>query len=272
MANLLRLGKRYGMLKPTGRWAIDMNHRRMFECVCDCGKTCMVRYDHLKTGKTTSCGCKKTKHGMSTGDNKHPLYTLWQSMITRCHYPSHRSFKHYGAKGITVYKGWRTNFKSFYNWAIKNGWSNGLTLDRKKNNLGYNPRNCRWVTIAEQNRNKSNNVFITAFNETKCVIDWVNDNRCSVSFNTLIYRIKTLKMNPEEAIVNPNMNNTAGTKSNAIFVKYKKSNVLLSEICSKLNLDYKMVRDRLYKGWGVEEAIEVSKNTNKITNYKKIAV
>jgi hypothetical protein len=61
---------------------------------------------------------------------------------------------------------------SFYNWSIRNGYSEDLTLDRIDPNGNYEPANCRWVTMKEQNRNRRDNKLITYEGITKCIADW----------------------------------------------------------------------------------------------------
>lgn len=41
----------------------------------------------------------------------------------RCNNPDEPSYPHYGKRGITVCEEWENNFSTFYNWAIKNGYS-----------------------------------------------------------------------------------------------------------------------------------------------------
>ena len=90
------------------------------------------------------------KHGLT----KHPLYTVWLNMKSRCLYQKNIAFKNYGNRGITVSKRWATNFLTFYYWSLKNGWKHGLTIDRANNNKGYSPSNCRFVNRIIQGRNQ----------------------------------------------------------------------------------------------------------------------
>lgn len=61
---------------------------------------------------------------------------------------------------------WKNNFKSFYDWAISNGYKeektdkglNILTIDRIDVNGNYEPSNCRFITNAEQAKNKRNSI------------------------------------------------------------------------------------------------------------------
>lgn len=89
------------------------------------------------------------KHGMSHTR----LYRIWADMKTRCLNRNNRWFSHYGGRGITVCDDW-LSFEPFMTWALNNGYSDTLTLDRIDNNGGYEPSNCRWATQQEQSLNK----------------------------------------------------------------------------------------------------------------------
>lgn len=75
-------------------------------------------------------------------------------MKTRCTNPNISYFKYYGGKGVTVCQEWSESFECFQKWAISNGYSDDLTIDRIDSDGDYTPNNCRWVTMAVQNRNK----------------------------------------------------------------------------------------------------------------------
>lgn len=109
-----------------------------------------------------------------TADRKEPprLRGVWRNMIQRCHNPNHRQYCSYGGRGITVCDEWRNDYSCFREWALKNGYAQGLTIDRIDNNGGYSPQNCRWATYKEQNRNKRSNRNITLNGETKCLSEW----------------------------------------------------------------------------------------------------
>lgn len=96
----------------------------------------------------------KTTHGMS----RSRLYRVWNQMIQRCENPNSLNYKNYGKCGIRVCKAWH-DFPTFYAWAMKTGYDpdaprGRCTIDRIDNNKGYNPKNCRWLTIEEQLRHK----------------------------------------------------------------------------------------------------------------------
>jgi hypothetical protein len=90
-------------------------------------------------------------------------------MIARCTNPNHRSYREYGGAGITVCEQWRT----FANFLSDMGEKpDGRSLDRIDNDGNYSPDNCRWATVHEQARNKSNNTFLTHNGMTMTIAGW----------------------------------------------------------------------------------------------------
>jgi len=132
-------------------------------CRCVCGAELHLFTAPFLKGQYQSCGCKKnelisknnTKHGMS----HHSLYAVWDTMIARCHRDSHKSYKHYSTRGITVCEQWRQSFQNFAN-DMLGSYSQGLQLDRIDNNKGYSKENCRWVDAKSQANNTSANIWI----------------------------------------------------------------------------------------------------------------
>ena len=102
------------------------------------------------------------------------LHWIWCSMKQRCENPKNKRYENYGGRGIYVSEEWKgiygyTNFKQ---WAIKNGYKEGLTLDRINNDREYSPDNCRWVTNGEQANNKRTNVLVTYKGEILNLKQW----------------------------------------------------------------------------------------------------
>ena len=85
------------------------------------------------------------------------LYNIWNGMIGRCERSSNPNYKLYGNRGVIVCKAWK-NFEKFKSWALANGYQENLSLDRINNSGNYEPSNCRWVTMKEQENNRGNNV------------------------------------------------------------------------------------------------------------------
>lgn len=106
------------------------------------------------------------------GLGKHPLYRIHSDIKTRCYNKNSTAYHYYGGRGIIMCHDWLNDFKSFYDWAMANGYKRGLTIDRKDNDGSYSPSNCRWLTMKEQCRNRRSNIFITYKGETKIKSEW----------------------------------------------------------------------------------------------------
>jgi len=160
------IGKSFGLLDVQELSEIKSGGKRCFVCVCKCGNEKIIRGDHLRNGRTTSCGCitgdlisnKKRSHGMS----RTRPYRIWRNMINRCHYEKYHEKKYYADKGITVCDKWRKSFDEFINdMGVP---SNNLTIDRVDNTKGYYKENCRWATYKEQSANKSHgNRYVSSY-------------------------------------------------------------------------------------------------------------
>ena len=109
-----------------------------------------------------------TIHGMSHSR----LHHIWNAMTQRCSNPKAISYKYYGGKGITVCDEWKSSFKSFYEWAMANGYADNLSIDRIDSNGNYEPSNCRWTTNKEQQNNTSYNHRLTYCGETHNITQW----------------------------------------------------------------------------------------------------
>lgn len=172
-------------IRPSGKSS------RYWLCRCDCGVEKEIAGAHLRNGATVSCGCHKNKltslraiarnttHGLS----KNRLHHVWWSMLQRCQNPSHKSWKWYGGKGITVCDSWQT----FDGFISDMGFpKDGMTLDRIDGSKGYTKENCRWATMKTQQNNRSNNHKVTIDGITKNLCQWAEES--GVNYDTISYR------------------------------------------------------------------------------------
>lgn len=162
-------GLRFGMLTVIHE-AGKKNGLITWYCRCDCGNDRTVAGRYLRERKTTSCGCseKTNKHG---GSNSR-LYRIWRGMKRRCNNPKCKDYSLYGAKGVTVCKEWNGSFAEFRTWAVENGYTDELSIDRIDCAGNYEPNNCRWVNNVVQGNNRSTNVYVEINGERHTLAEW----------------------------------------------------------------------------------------------------
>lgn len=164
------LKSRYGWLTvlPQRR---TVSGRLQARCRCRCGRIAWVRATHLRSGASTTCGCRRghrEQHALTHTEKS--TYRIWAMMRRRCHNKRDAAYRHYGARGITVCLRWRRSFKAFLQDMGRR--PRGLTIERINNNRGYSPKNCRWVSQKDQCRNTRRSVLITYRGETHCRSAW----------------------------------------------------------------------------------------------------
>lgn len=152
---------------------------------CDCGNFTgpIEVYKLLTTNDYISCGCyqrkvhsdllkkRNSKGGYTKKEKYKQLYNSWNGMKDRVSNPNRKDAKYYFKKGISICPEWY-DFNIFKEWAYNNGYKSGLTIDRIDINKDYCPENCRWITLAEQQSNKSSNHFLEYKGEIKTITEW----------------------------------------------------------------------------------------------------
>lgn len=151
--------------------------QRKFLCRCDCGKDVVRMRSTLQKSKNQSCGCKEPTFGdrvrkYTKEQTSSFLYSTWHGMRQRCLDKNSTSYHNYGGRGIAICKEWMNDYVSFYEWALANGATKDLTLDRIDVNGNYEPSNCRWANSYTQANNTRQNRFIEYNGERLTVIQW----------------------------------------------------------------------------------------------------
>ncbi len=114
-------------------------------------------------------------------------YARWKGMLARCHNLQASNYRHYGGKGITVCARWRESFEAFLG-DMGACPSAAMTVDRLRNELGYEPGNCRWATKAEQNAHRASVLQLTHGGRTMNAVQWAAE--LGLSANTLRSRLR----------------------------------------------------------------------------------
>lgn len=177
---------------------------------CKCGAEFEARIEHVKNRGIKSCRCLlktpihlsviNTKHGECTGNIMTTERKAWKAMKSRCRATNYSCKPYYYDKGIKVCKRWIHSFENFLEDMGRKPTSKH-TLDRIKGNKGYGPKNCRWITQAEQNRNTSADIMIKYKGKIQCLTDWSNET--GIKAHTLDYRLKNPNWTIEKAFTCP---------------------------------------------------------------------
>lgn len=115
-----------------------------------CNSEFISQVYYVNKGDTTRCKkCKGIKHGLSS----HPLYQIYKGILYRVLNKKSKSYCDYGGRGISICSEWKDSFYSFYEWSIRNGYQEGLSIDRIDNDGNYEPSNCRWTNQFMQSSN-----------------------------------------------------------------------------------------------------------------------
>lgn len=255
---------KFGRLKPI-RMTRFGNGRTKWLCECDCGKEIEVTQKNLTTGNTTSCGClRKINSGTRThGLSKTRLYKVFEGMKKRCYDEKEPTYKYYGAKGITICSEWLEDFKKFYEWAVFQGYDESLprgqqTIDRIDVNGNYSPKNCRLITIAEQQRNKGNLEKYKYKGEEHLLCEWAEI--FNIDFNFLRSRVCEHGWSIEEAINEPLY---AKVKIDKKKISYNGKNLTIKEWSEKLGIPEQLIRSRMVRSKEPEYILQTEKNKRK---------
>lgn len=177
-----------------GRWTVisapkKRSHMNYWPCRCLCGTERAVRAGALLQGKSLSCGCLAAENASvrnrTHGQRKSPEWRIWLHMRQRCELSSHKSFKDYGGRGISVCDRWQ-HFESFLA-DMGQRPSRSHSIDRKDNDGNYEPGNCRWVIAEAQANNRRSNRRITYKGKTLTVSQWAR--RTGIPYQTIYWRL-----------------------------------------------------------------------------------
>lgn len=252
------VGQKHNHLTITEHLGI-INGIRMVMAVCDCGSEEKEYrlFNIIGNGKTKSCGCynkevtaERNKNFATHGLTGHPLLSVWYGMISRCYDSTDVCFKNYGAKGVIICEEWRNDPKVFYDWAINNGWQQGLHLDKDKlspyqTGKIYSSEFCCFLTPKENAAHKSNSIMLEYNNEIRSLGEWATILNLP---HALLQNRYQMGWEAKDIFELP-------VKKAQLF-EYKNEKRTLIELAELHGFQYKTVYNRVnYLGWDLEKAL-----------------
>lgn len=156
-------GRKFGYLtairRAEDRVYSSGRKKPQYLCQCECGNETYVIGEALTAGNTKSCGCHKwdalIRYSTKHGKRYERVYSIYMDIKKRCYNKNAAGYKNYGSKGVVMCDEWLNDFESFYKWAMGNGYSDSLTIDRINSQGNYEPSNCQWVTRSENIRRRN---------------------------------------------------------------------------------------------------------------------
>jgi len=142
---------------------------------CSCGALVERNLSHVLRGRSKKClSCasvgKNITHGHCVGGKSTATYECWVAMHKRCSNSDHPNYTDYGGRGITVCARWSRFDEFLCDMGEK---PPRLSLDRFPNpNGNYEPGNCRWATMREQNNNRRGNTLLEFNGKRLTISQW----------------------------------------------------------------------------------------------------
>lgn len=187
------------------------------------------------------------KHGHSRKGRRTRTYRIWAGLSHRRHYDSG-----------PICDSWRGSFENFLRdmGACPSG---RHTIDRIDNSLGYEPGNCRWATMKEQQNNRTNNRVVTLGAQSLTLQEWAD--RTGIGRETIARRLDKLRWSVEEALTRkPDFAPRAyKPPHNAVLFSLNGEKRTLAKWAELYGLSPGVVRQRVRRyGFTLEEALELT--------------
>ena len=134
------------------------------------------------------------KHGFKHGGKGTKLYQVWINMKQRCYNINDNHFTNHGGRGITICPEWTNDYIVFRDWALNNGYAEGLQINRILNDGNYEPSNCDFVPIEENCRNRRGQKIKN--------MEMANEIRALHKTNKYTQKELAIKYNVSQVIIN----------------------------------------------------------------------
>src|ERR1700687_2489756 len=193
------VGRTYGLLTVLER-AGRVGRNPGWRCRCTCGLEVIVRSDRLKAGQRKACA--RNGHYSFSNPLKQAYaseYSSWCRLRSRCAAKTGKSWRNYGAHGVTVCDRWESFAAFVEDMGVKP--TPAHSIDRHPDHAGnYEPTNCRWATAKDQSRNLRNSVYVNYRRKRMLLVELAE--RVLIDPNVLRGRLKN-GWNIERAVSKP---------------------------------------------------------------------
>lgn len=184
-------GIRYSSVIAVKEVGITASRDTKWLFICDCGNNFEANGYYVRSGKVKDCpSCAagrvriaSVKHGLSNTAE----FSTWTDIQTRCYNKNAKAYSSYGGRGIKVCVRWLESFDNFIN-DMGNRPAN-KSIDRIDNDGNYEPSNCHWATVSQQQRNKRNKHLIEIDGVKKHLCEWAKEFGLNAS--TILIREKS---------------------------------------------------------------------------------
>lgn len=239
-------GKTFGDLtaiKYLGR--VNSSNNTYWLCRCSCGVEKVVVGYSLRNGYSKSCGRYHEDHSSNHklyrhGSASSRLYSIWAKMKQKCYSNNPNYYVKHQSKSIQVCKEWKESFVSFQTWATANGYEDHLTLDRIDLDKNFEPSNCKWVLLKDQQTTKGTKVLYEIDGIKKTTAQWAKE--LGISKSELYAKYHYGYRTREEIL------NKSPYAKNAVLIEIEGETRSLSEWSRKSGLSKQIIAQRLKAG------------------------
>lgn len=202
------IGRRHGHLEIVafdGMRKFGRGRSAYFRFRCDCGNEFVAQKSNV-IGKREDCGCSRpqTDRIAPKGATAHPLHKVWWHMIDRCENRNNKSYRDYGARGISVAQRWKsggdgkTGFECFL--SDMGPRLPGMTIERVKRDGNYEPGNCVWLPKGDQSKNRRGVYLVRIGDRVRTIPEWCKET--GIDYWTAIRRVSR-GWSPDKAVTTP---------------------------------------------------------------------
>lgn len=168
------IGTRIGIYDVISECETRANDgHKLYHVKCSvCGWEADMIKSHINQAKVCKHMGINGKYLANTKWGNRRIQSIFHGMKDRCYNPNNKSYRWYGERGIKIYNEWLDDPKTFEDWALTNGYTDDLTIDRIDESKDYSPDNCQWVTMEDNSKYKSTTSLIEVNGIVKTGQDW----------------------------------------------------------------------------------------------------